>query len=289
MNIRISIGISCLLIHPQPPRLSIRRGRSDAIGGVLRRNLSLHHSTAQTAGKENRRFRAYPNLRARDGRLTFRMSGQEPELCSTMVYKDDRTGRGPAATADKCHLNLLFLSLVRARHAGHAQQPAARPARPARPISPRPIVRFLEKNLYLPALTRPNLLQAPKHDIYRRAVDICLRAVDICRIRSQQNADPDILSQTPVPISCHERRKTSLRRTTLVDIGRHPIPLRYPFRRRLRRPPRTQLTAPRTGGPETRTLPRSRPISGRRPSRNRLAVASAEAYNDADERPIPTA
>lgn len=209
MNIRISIGISCLLIHPQPPRLSIRRGRSDAIGGVLRRNLSLHHSTAQTAGKENRRFRAYPNLRARDGRLTFRMSGQEPELCSTMVYKDDRTGRGPAATADKCHLNLLFLSLVRARHAGHAQQPAARPARPARPISPRPIVRFLEKNLYLPALTRPNLLQAPKHDIYRRAVDICLRAVDICRIRSQQNADPDILSR---------EKKNFLEKD---DIGRH--------------------------------------------------------------------
>ena len=134
-------------------------------------------------------------------------------------------GRGPAATADKCHLNLWFLSLVRARNAGHAQQPAARPARP---ISPRPIVRFLEKNLYLPAPTRPNLLQAPKPDIYRRAVDICLRAVDICRIRSQQNADPDILSQTPVPISCHERRKTSLRRTTLDDIGRHPIPFPPP-------------------------------------------------------------
>ena len=218
--------------------------------------------------------------------MIFRISGKSLKYAVQWSTRMTEPGRGPAATADKCHLNLLFLSLVRARHAGRAQQPAARPARP---ISPRPIVRFLKKSLCLPALTRPNLLQAPKHDIYRRAVDICLRAVDICRIRSQQNADPDILSQTPVPISCHERTKTSLRRTTLVDFGRHPIPFRYPFRRRLRRLPRTQQTAPRTGGPETRTPPRSRPISGRRPSRNRLAAASAEAYNDADERPIPTA
>lgn len=72
------------------------------------------------------------------------------------------------------------------------------------------------------------------------------------------------------------------------DIGRHPIPFRYPFRRRLRRLPRTQPAASRTGGPETRTPPRSRPISGRRPHRNQLAAASAEAYNEADERPIPT-
>ena len=195
-------------------------------------------------------------------------------------------GRGPAATADKCHLNLLFLSLARPRRASHAQQPSARLARP---ISPQPAACFMEKNLYHPALTRPNLLQTPKPDIYRRAVDICLRVVDICRIRSQQNAAPDILSQTPVPISCHESRKTSLRRTTVVDFGRHPIPYRYPIRRRLRRLPGTQPAASRTGGPETRTPPRSRPISGRRPSCNQLAAVSAEAYNDADERPIPTA
>ena len=131
MNIRISIGISCLLIHPQPPRLSIRRGRSDAIGGVLCRNLSLHHSTAQTAGKENRRFRVYPNLRARDGRLIFRISGQEPEICSTMVYKDDRTGPRPGRNCRQ----MSFESLVLIFGARTTRWPCAATRRPPSPAN----------------------------------------------------------------------------------------------------------------------------------------------------------
>lgn len=131
MNIRTSIGISCLLIHPQPPCLSIRRGRADAIGGVLRRNLSLHHSTAQTAGKENRRFRAYPNLRARDGRLTFRISGQEPDICSTMVCMDDRTGPRPGRNCRQ----MSFESLVLISGARTKRWPCAATRRPPSPAN----------------------------------------------------------------------------------------------------------------------------------------------------------
>ena len=115
------------------------------------------------------------------GTVNLRTSGQESEICSTMVCMDDRTG-------------------------------------------PRPIARFSEKNLYFPAQTCTDLLQTPKLDFYRRAVDICLRAVDIClravdicRIWSQQNAASDIPVTNTRPNILSREKKNLLEKD---DIGR---------------------------------------------------------------------